>query len=63
MKFNVPYRVRLALYIFTALGTVVVGYLLNKEVIGDQEVALWGGLVTVVNSMAALNVTPTKEEM
>jgi hypothetical protein len=56
-NFNPPAKVRLALYVLTAVGSVVVAYLKVKNVIGDPEIALWGGLVTVVNSMAALNTT------
>lgn len=63
MNFNIPYKVRAALYILTAIGTPVVGYLLAKDVIGELEVSLWGGLVTVVNSMAALNTSPNKGEI
>jgi hypothetical protein len=57
MRVNLPDKVRVAVYIVTALGTPVIGYLLAKGTIGELEVGLWGGLVTAVNSMAALNVT------
>lgn len=57
MRVNLPSRVRAALYVLTAVGTPLIGYLLVKDVIGEQEVALWGALVTVVNSMAALNTS------
>lgn len=55
MTFNPPAKVRAILYVATAVGSVVVAYLKVKGYIGDAEIALWGGLVTVVNSMAALN--------
>jgi hypothetical protein len=58
--FNPPPKVRTAVYIITALGTPIIGYLLSREIIGELEVSLWGGLVTAVNSMAALNVNTTK---
>lgn len=57
MKLNPPPKVRAALYVLTAVGSVVVLYLKAKHYIGDDEVAFWGGLVAVVNSMAALNVS------
>jgi hypothetical protein len=57
MRVNLPDKVRVAIYVLTALGTPVVGYLFAKDVLGELEVTLWGALVTAVNSMAALNVS------
>lgn len=57
MKINLPYQVRAALYILTAIGTPVVAYLLAKGIIGELEMSLWAAEVTVVTAMAALNVT------
>lgn len=57
MVIDIPPQVRAALYVLTALGTPVVGYLLAKHVIGALEVSLWGGLVTAVNAMAAIKVS------
>lgn len=57
MRVNLPDRVRVALYVVTALGTPVVAYLLAKGYISELEVGLWSGLVTAVSGMAALNVT------
>jgi len=62
MTINLPYKVRAALYVLTALGTPVVAYLFAKELIGTLEVTLWGAEVTVVNVMAALNTQPTNSE-
>ena len=62
MTINLPYKVRAALYIFTAVGTPVVGYLFDRGSIGTGEVALWGAEVAVVNIMAALNTSPSKGE-
>ncbi len=62
MTINIPHRVRAALYILISIGTPIIGYLLNKEIIGDLEVSLWGGLTTAVTAMAALNTAPTKSE-
>lgn len=61
MKLNPSPKVRVLLYILTALGTPVVAYLLSKEVIGTLEVALWSAEVAVVSAMAGLNVTPSVE--
>lgn len=58
MKFTIPHQLRVSLYILTALGTPVIGYLFARDILGDLEVALWGAEVAVVSSMAALNVTP-----
>lgn len=57
MTFNLPPKLRVALYILTALGTPVVAYLFNKAIIGTLEVSLWAAEVTVVNALAALNVS------
>jgi len=55
MQVNLPPRVRLALYVLTALGTPVVAYLFAKEIIGELELALWSAEVAVVTAMAAFN--------
>lgn len=57
MRFNIHPAARAALYVVTALGTPVIGYLLTKGIIGELEVNLWGGLVTAVTAMAGLNVS------
>lgn len=57
MKFNPPYKLRAALYIVTAVGMPIMMYLLAKGLIGEQEMTLWSGLVTVVGALAALNVS------
>lgn len=56
MTVNLPPRVRVALYILTALGTPLVAYLAAKGIIEDLEVVLWSAEVTVVSGMAAFNV-------
>lgn len=58
MSINLPYKVRAALYVITALGTPVVAYLLAIGVIGELEVALWSAEVAAVGALAAFNVTP-----
>ena len=60
MKLNPSSKVRVALYIVTALGTPVVAYLLAKGLIGVLEVTLWSAEVTAVAAMAGFNVTPEK---
>lgn len=60
MTINLPYKVRAALYIFTAVVSPVMAYLLAKDIIGTLEMALWTGEVTVVAALAAFNVDSTK---
>lgn len=57
MEFNIPRKVRFAIYVVTALGTPIVGYLFSKGIIGIEEVKLWGAEVTVAASMAAIKTT------
>ena len=56
MKFTIPHQLRIALYIFTAIGTPIVAYLFDGGIIGVREVALWGAEVMVISTMAAFNV-------
>lgn len=60
MIVNFPPRVRLALYIFTVVGSPVVAYLSDKGTIGTREVALWLAEVSAVSLLAAFNVKPDK---
>jgi len=55
---NIPARVRLILYVVTALGSLLLTYGIAKGVgwLGDPEVALWSGIVALVNGLAAVNV-------
>lgn len=57
MNVNLPYKVRAALYVLTALGAPIIAYLFAKGHIGEIEVTLWAAEVTVVNTLAALNVS------
>lgn len=61
MKISLPSNVRLALYIMTAIGTPLVGYLQAVGVIGVLEVGLWSAEVAVISALAAFNVTPDGE--
>jgi len=59
---NIHPTVRFALYLFSAIGTVAVSYLVAKDYIGDAETAAWGGLVALVNVLAASNVSQPEDE-
>lgn len=56
MKLNPPPKVRVALYIFTAVGSLAVTYLSVRGVIGVDEVALWTSFTTLIAGMAGFNV-------
>lgn len=58
---NLPPKVRLAIYLVTGIGGLVVTYLSVKNYIGDAEVTLWLGLTALVNGLAASNVNTNKE--
>lgn len=60
MVLNIPYRIRAALYVVTAIGSPLVAYLLSRGIIGTVEVTLWSAEVAVVGALAAFNVTPDK---
>lgn len=62
MNFNLPYKLRAALYVLTAVGTPVIAYLFAKGFIGDIEVTLWSAEVAVVSAIAAFNVAPSANE-
>ena len=61
MTLNIPYQLRAAIYVFTAVGTPVVAYLLSVGIIGELEVALWSAEVAVASSLAALNISPAAD--
>lgn len=61
MTITIPAKVRQALYIFTALGTPVVMYLVAKGFIGEVEMTLWSAEVLVVAGLAAFKTTPEGE--
>ena len=56
MEVNLPSKVRLSLYIFTAVAGPVVTYLLAKGYIGELEMALWAAETTAVTALAAFNI-------
>lgn len=57
MNINPPAKVRAVIYVVMALSAPVVVYLRAKGYISDLEVSLYAGLVTVVNGLAAFNVS------
>lgn len=59
MTINIPYKVRAALYILTAVGTPVMLYLFAKGFVGELELTLWSAEITAVSALAAFNTTPT----
>ena len=58
MTLNIPYQLRVAIYILTAVGTPVIAYLLSMGIIGDLEVTLCSAEVAVACALAAFNVSP-----
>ena len=58
---NLPPKVRLGLYLFTAIGSAFAAYLFTKGYIGDAETALWAGLVAIVNTLSAANVPSLRD--
>lgn len=60
MKLNPSSKVRGILYIFTAVGSIVVTYLAATGVIGANETAAWTAFTALIASMAGFNVTPEK---
>lgn len=50
---NISPRIRFALYLLSALGSVVAAYLFAKGYVGDAELALWAGVVAIINGLAA----------
>lgn len=57
MKLNPPKKVRRNIYIAVTAGSLIATYLSLKHLIGDAEVGLWTGLVTLVTAMAGINTS------
>lgn len=57
MRVNLPDRVRVVLYVITALGTPVVGVLTEQNILPAWAMTLWSAEVAAVTAMAALNVS------
>lgn len=61
MQLTVNPKLRVALYVLTAVGTPLMAYLKLKGIMGDLEVMLWSAEVTVAGSLAAFNVNLAKK--
>jgi hypothetical protein len=56
MTANPSPTVRLAVYIVGGAGSLIAAYLFGKGIIGQEESALWSGLVALAFGVAGLNV-------
>ena len=61
MPLNLPLWLRRTIYAVTIVGTPVVAYLRSQGLIGDNEVHLWEGLVTVASGVALFHSTDTNQ--
>jgi len=50
---NLPPKFRFFLYVLASLGSLVAAYLFAKGYVGDAELALWAGIVAIINGLAA----------
>ena len=50
---NIPPKVRFYLYLFSALGSIAIGYAVAKQYIGDAEVVAWTGFAGLINGLSA----------
>lgn len=55
MKFNLPLRVRFALYVAVSVASPVVAYLSETNRISESAVTLFVALITFVAGLAAVN--------
>jgi hypothetical protein len=57
-KLNLPGNLRLGMYIATSVISLIITYGVAKgwSFLGDAELALWAGIVALINTVAALNV-------
>lgn len=60
MKLNPSNKVRLAIYIVFGIGNLVCAYLLKKNHIGVDEVALYNALGAFIYGLAGINVSEKK---
>ena len=56
MNINLPANLRAAIYVITAIGSPLVAYLGQQEVISAFWVGLWAVVVTAVAGLARINV-------
>jgi hypothetical protein len=59
-RINLPPRVRVAIYIATALVTPIIGVLTDQKFLPDWVMTLWTAEVAAVGAMAAINVSEPK---
>lgn len=55
MTYNLPKQVRFALYVFTALGSILVTYLTATGVAGANEVSAWTAFTAFIAGLAGFN--------
>ena len=60
VNINIPSEIRNGLYIFTALGSILMTYLSATQVVGSNEVAAWTAFTAFIAGLAKLNITPDK---
>jgi len=58
MNINLPSKVRAILYVFTALGSIVMTYLAATQIVGSNEVAAWTAFTAFIAGLARINITP-----
>lgn len=56
MTLNLPPKVRVAIYAFFGVGSIVMTYLKAINVVGENEMSLWIALSSFGSGLAALNV-------
>lgn len=57
MRVNLPPKVRFAIYVINGFGSIVVAYLVSKDLIGDAETAAWTAFSAFTSAMAGFNVS------
>ena len=55
MQYNLPTKVRFAIYLVTSIGSLVVAYLSATQAVSQDAVTLFAGLITLVGGLAAYN--------
>jgi hypothetical protein len=61
MRVNLPKWIRVAVYVLNIIAGPAVIYLLDKGLIGADEVKLWAAEVTAMATLAGLNVPEPRE--
>ena len=63
MTVNISERWRGMLYVFTAIGSIVVTYLGARDLIGTPELAAWTGFTAFIATLARFNLGHSPQEM